>query len=153
LGGQQRRGNAAVADKLLVDIERLIIAAHHDPLTALQLAQGSKGLLDEVATSKITGEEDRYSHTDLWDFAANIEGSRAAIGALDPVLQSSDPQVAEDIAARFAAVNDELAEYRDGEGYVLYTDLTKAQVKRLSDLVAALSEPVSQVAAVVAGVQ
>ena len=52
----------------------------------LQLANGAKELLDEVATGKITGEEDRYSHTDLWDFKANVEGSpgrgrRAAPGA------------------------------------------------------------------------
>ena len=45
-------------------------------LSPLQLANGAKELLDEVATGKVTGEEDRYSHTDLWDFQANVEGSQ-----------------------------------------------------------------------------
>ena len=39
-----------------------------------ELANGANGLLDEVSASKITGEEDRYSHTDLSDFEANVDG-------------------------------------------------------------------------------
>ena len=57
-------------------------------LKPLEIANGAKELLDEVATSKITGEEDRYSHTDLWDFAANVAGAKAAIDALRPALPS-----------------------------------------------------------------
>ena len=60
-------------------------------LTPVQLANGAKELLDEVATGKITGEEDRYSHTDLWDFEANVEGSQAAVAALRPVIDEKNP--------------------------------------------------------------
>ena len=65
--------------------------ANAEKLSPLQLANGAKELLDEVATGKITGEEDRYSHTDLWDFAANVEGSKAAVAALRPALEERDP--------------------------------------------------------------
>ena len=42
---------------------------------ALVLAWNVTG---EVSASKITGEEERYSHIDLLDFAANVEGSKMA---------------------------------------------------------------------------
>ena len=72
----------------MADVKTIVAKANVEKLTPLQLANGAKELLDEVATGKITGEEDRYSHTDLWDFEANVEGSQAAIAALRPVLQS-----------------------------------------------------------------
>ncbi len=139
------------ADKLLADVRKVVRLAEKQPLTALQLAQGSKALLDEVATGKITGEEDRYSHTDLWDFAANVEGSKAAIAALRPVLEKRDPALLTDIDKGFARVDALLAEQRTDDGYVLYTDLSQAEIQEFADAVAAVSESVSQVAAVVAG--
>ena len=81
-------------------------------LTPLQLANGAKELLDEVATGKITGEEDRYSHTDLWDFDANVEGSQAAVAALRPVLEERDPDLVPVLDERFAAVETVLDKYR-----------------------------------------
>jgi iron uptake system component EfeO len=139
------------ADKLLADVQKVVRLAERQPLTALQLAQGSKALLDEVATGKITGEEDRYSHTDLWDFAANVEGSKAAIAALRPVLEQRDPELLAQIDEGFARVDTLLAEQRAGDGYALYTDLSQAEIQAFSDAVATVSESVSQVAAVVAG--
>ena len=69
-------------------------AAHpHADLTPVELANGAKELLDEVATGKITGEEDRYSHTDLWDFKANVEGSQGAVAALRPVIDDKDKRL------------------------------------------------------------
>jgi iron uptake system component EfeO len=58
----------AIADQLLADMKVLQARVATVELTPVQLANGAKELLDEVATGKITGEEDRYSHTDLWDF-------------------------------------------------------------------------------------
>jgi iron uptake system component EfeO len=144
-------GMAAYADKLMADVRKVVKLAEQRPLTALQLAQGSKALLDEVATGKITGEEDRYSHTDLWDFAANVEGSKAAIAALRPVLQDRDPALLKEIDERFADVEKLLAAQRTETGYTYYDDLSDAEIQAMSDAIAALGEPVSQVAAVVAG--
>ncbi|KAA1374648.1 iron uptake system protein EfeO [Aeromicrobium fastidiosum] len=140
------------ADQLLSNVKKIVALGQDAPLTALELAQGSKGLLDEVATGKITGEEDEFSHTDLWDFKANIEGSQAAISALRPVLVEQDPALVKDLDAKFAAVDTELNQYQDKTtgDWTFYDKLTDQQIKQLSDAVAALSEPISKVAAVVA---
>ena len=147
-------GMGKYADDLLANIKKVVAQSEKQPLTALQLAQGSKGLLDEVATGKITGEEDEFSHTDLWDFKANIEGSQAAIAALRPVLEKQDPELVTLLDQRFKELDTELDQYQKDDGsWTFYDDLTKAQIKKLSDAVAALSEPISKVAAVVAASQ
>ncbi|KRF23378.1 iron uptake system protein EfeO [Phycicoccus sp. Soil803] len=142
--------SAAIADKLLVDVKEIVAKAKAVQLNPLQLANGSKALLDEVATGKITGEEDRYSHTDLYDFDENVKGSKAAIDALRPVLKARDAALLTDIDARFAALDAELDRHRSDGGFVLYTALSKDQVRSLTVALDALSEPISQVAGVVA---
>jgi iron uptake system component EfeO len=143
-------GDGRLADKLLADVKKVVELANQAKLSPVQLANGSKELLDEVATGKITGEEDRYSHTDLWDFQANVEGSKAAIASLRPVLAERDPALVSLIDRRFEEVETELAKHATGDGFKLYTELTKSEIKALSDKVNALGEPVSKVAAVVA---
>jgi iron uptake system component EfeO len=119
-------------------------------LNPLQLANGSKALLDEMATGKVTGEEERYSHTDLYDFAANYEGSKQAIAALRPALEERDPELLEAIDARFAALDEALDAHRKGDGFVSYTDLDTGDVKALTVALDAVSEQVAKVAGVVA---
>ena len=143
--------SAAIADQLLVDVKDLVNRAKTLELTPLQLANGAKELLDEVATGKITGEEDRYSHTDLWDFRSNVDGSQAAVAALRPVIQERNPGLLTTLDAKFEAVDKVLEKHQVGDGYKLYTQLTKADIKEMSDAVDALGEPVSQVSEVVAG--
>ena len=121
-----------------------------DRLKPFQLANGSKELLDEVATTKITGEEDRYSHTDLWDFAANVEGSKAAIDALRPALAERDPRLLRELDTQFAKVAKVLDKHRKGTGFKLHTELSKGELRELSDAINALGEPVSKVAAAIA---
>jgi iron uptake system component EfeO len=138
------------ADNLLADVQRIVELANEQTLDPLQLANGAKALLDEVATGKITGEEDRYSHTDLWDFAANLEGSQAAVQALRPYLEEADPDLVAEIDERFDETEAELGQYRAGDGWTLHDALTQEQLKGLSDSITALTESVSKVAAVVA---
>jgi iron uptake system component EfeO len=141
--------SAAMADLLMADILDLQSRVATVELTPVQLANGAKELLDEVATGKITGEEDRYSHTDLWDFKANVEGSQGAVAALRPVIDEKDPTLGPVLDERFAAVDALLEEYRVGDGYRLYTELTPDDIRRMAEAVDALGEPVSQVAGVV----
>jgi iron uptake system component EfeO len=138
------------ADQLQENVTKIVALADEKTLDPLQLANGAKALLDEVATGKITGEEDRYSHTDLWDFAANLEGSQAAVQALRPYLEEADPDLVAEIDERFAETEAELEQYRAGDGWLLHDQLTQEQLKGLSDSITALTESVSQVAAVVA---
>ena len=141
--------SSQMADRLMADIKDLQARVGTVELTPVQLANGAKELLDEVATGKITGEEDRYSHTDLWDFKANVEGSQGAVAALRPVIDEKDPTLGPLLDERFAAVDQLLDGYRAGDGFKSYTELTQDDIKKMTDAVDALSEPVSQVAGVV----
>jgi iron uptake system component EfeO len=138
-----------MADRLMADIKEIVAKANAERLSPLNLANGAKELLDEVATGKITGEEDRYSHTDLWDFNANVEGSKAAIAALRPVLEERDPALVKTLDAEFANVDATLGTYREGDGWKPHNELSEADLKGLSDAINALAEPISKVAAVV----
>ncbi|MGB7817922.1 MAG: iron uptake system protein EfeO [Ornithinibacter sp.] len=142
--------SAEMADRLMADVTELVGLAKAVELNPLQLANGSKALLDEIATGKITGEEERYSHTDLYDFEANFEGSRAAIAALRPYLVEQDPELVEVIEARGDALGDLLETHRDADGFVLYTDVTAEDVRALTEALDAFAEPVATVAGVVA---
>ncbi|WP_431885305.1 iron uptake system protein EfeO [Micromonospora wenchangensis] len=139
-----------IADRLLVDVKEIVTRANAEKLTPLQLANGAKALLDEVASGKITGEEERYSHTDLWDFNANLEGSKAAVAALRPALEQRAPELVAQLDKEFANVEAALGKHRDGDGWKLHTQLSKTDLKELSDSINALAEPVSKVAAAVA---
>jgi iron uptake system component EfeO len=138
-----------MADRLLADIKEIVAKANAEQLSPLNLANGAKELLDEVATGKITGEEDRYSHTDLWDFHANVEGSKAAVAALRPVLEQRAPELVAQLDPAFAAVDTAMAKHRAGDGWKLHTALTDADKKELSDVINALAEPISKIAPVV----
>ncbi len=109
------------------------------------IANGAVELLNEVSASKITGEEERYSHTDLVDFEANVQGAQAAFEAVKPILETKDPDLAADVEAKFAAVTAALAPYRTGTTFVAYTALTDADTKALAQAIDALAEPLSKV--------
>jgi iron uptake system component EfeO len=141
--------SGAIGDQLVADAKDLQSRVATVELTPVNLANGAKELLDEVATGKITGEEDRYSHTDLWDFKANVEGSQGAIAALRPVIDDKDPALGPTLDEKFKAVDDLLEGYRSGDGFKLYTELTPDDTRKMTEAVDALGEPVSQVAGVV----
>lgn len=144
-------GMAPVATKLRADVAKLHALVRTVELDPAQIANGATELLGEVSKSKITGEEDRYSHTDLWDFQSNVDGAQAAFVALRPLLAERDPALAALIAARLAAVDRALDPYRDGSGFVLYTDLNDTDTRTLSSTIDALAEPLSKVAGTVVG--
>ncbi|WP_169946104.1 iron uptake system protein EfeO [Microbispora sp. H11081] len=144
------KGDGPIADKLMADVTTIVEKSAALELSPVQLANGAKGLLDEVATGKITGEENRYSHTDLWDFDANLQGSKAAVQALRPVLEERDPDLVKTLDEKFADAEAALGAHRRGDGWQLHTELSKADLKALSDAINALAEPISKVASVVA---
>jgi iron uptake system component EfeO len=141
------QGMAPVAEQLLADIEELEAKVKNVDLQAVQIANGANELLGEVSASKITGEEERYSHIDLVDFEANVEGAEAAFEAVEPLLSADDPQLAKEIEAHFKDVYASLKPYRKGDGFVSYTELTKADTRKLAQEIDALAELLSQVPA------
>ncbi|CAN5563690.1 hypothetical protein BH10ACT11_BH10ACT11_01200 [soil metagenome] len=140
-------GMAPVAKQLLVDCKDLAKRSSNLKLQAAQIANGANGLLDEVSASKTTSEEERYSHIDLVDFEGNVDGSNAAFQTVQPILAQTDPKLSQEITDRFDAVARALEPYRDGDSFVLYTELTKSDTRNLSQVIDALAEPLSKVAA------
>ena len=147
-------GTGVYATKLMSDVDTLSARVQRIKLQPAQLANGAVELMNEVANSKITGEEDRYSHTDLSDFQGNLSGSREAFELLAPALkQTGNAKLAAEIGHRFAAVQTTLDRYtrKTALGYALYNELTPADRQKLAAEVDALSEPLSSVAAKVSG--
>ncbi|MEJ1193999.1 iron uptake system protein EfeO [Pseudarthrobacter sp. CCNWLW207] len=135
--------------QLVADTEDLVSRTRNVELTPDKLGNGAKELLDEVATGKVTGEEEIWSHTDLWDFQANVDGARIAFENLKPVLEQKDPALATSLEAKFAALQAELTQHARGEGFMYYDELTPEQVQKLAALVDALGEPLSNLTAAV----
>jgi iron uptake system component EfeO len=144
------RGMAPVAAQLQKDVEELAEKVETVELQAVQIANGANELLGEVSASKITGEEERYSHTDLVDFEANVEGAEAAFEAVKPLLDESEPELSGELEADFKMVFAELQPYRQGNGFVSYTELTQADTRKLAQSIDTLAEKLSQVPAAIA---
>ena len=142
-------GMSAMADKLDADVVTLKSKVAGETYQTAQLANGAVELLNEVSTTKVTGEEDRYSHTDLWDFAANVDGARKCFELLKPALAAKDADLAQRVEAHFTDVADKLSKYRQGDGYVDYSTVPEDQRRELADAVNALAEPLSRVAGLV----
>jgi iron uptake system component EfeO len=143
---QQR---ATYADDLLANTEELDSRVQELTYTVDAIANGSRGLLEEVATGKVTGEEEYWSRTDLWDFQANVDGARVGFEGVQPILEQKDPDLADQLVGRFDGLQQLLDAQREGDGFVSYDELAPAAVKDLSDAVNALSEPLSRLTAAV----
>jgi iron uptake system component EfeO len=151
--GNSTAGMAPVADQLMQSVQKLQARIPSIKLEPAQIANGAVELLNEVSASKITGEEDRYSHTDLSDFHGNVAGAQAAFKAVQPLLAKNDAALSSTIEQRFTDVFDALDAYKDpasiANGYALYSTLDQTDTRNLSVKVDALAEPLSQVAAIV----
>ncbi|MET7547234.1 iron uptake system protein EfeO [Streptomyces sp. NPDC005479] len=147
--GAEEKALAPLLYKDLVDWQKRVGKAE---ITPTSMANGAKELLDEVATGKVTGEEERYSHTDLIDFKANVEGAQKSYELLKPIASKNDAALTTTLDKQFAALNTLLDKYREDKNsyeFTSYEKVGKADRKELSDAVNALAEPLSQLAAAV----
>lgn len=136
------------ADQLLKDAKELDAKIDTLDITPKLMLQGSVDLLNEVSTSKITGEEEIYSHTDLYDFKANIEGAQKIYELFKSELEKKDKKLSSTIMDNFNKVNQLLNKYKNNNGYKDYSAVTKEDRKALSDAVNSLGEPLSKMAVV-----
>ncbi len=148
-------GRAEMGQKLIDDVTELYEFVHTEAFTTFLddqgvdwLSNGAIALLDEVASGKITGEEDWWSGTDLWDFAANVEGSKLAFTLVRDYAASKGDEgtaLVEQIDAGYTALETELATFGNLEdGFVSYSELTDEDKRTLTNLINALAEPLSQ---------
>lgn len=143
-------GTESYADQLVKDIKELRAKVSTVEVTPDMMTTGAVDLLNEVATSKITGEEEIYSHTDLYDFRANIEGAETIFELFKPLLEEKDKDLVAELTKRFAEVNSLLDSHMTDEvNYKSYTDLTKEDTKLLAEAVTKLGEPLSQLGLVI----
>ena len=146
------KGTEAYGDQLVNDIKELKAKIATVEVDYKVMLTGAVDLLNEVATSKITGEEEIYSHTDLYDFRANIEGAEKIFQLFKPLLEKSDAALVKELEEDFKSVNSLLDKHMiDKEHYKLYTDLTKEDTKELSEAVTKLGEPLSQMGKFLSG--
>jgi iron uptake system component EfeO len=145
----------AFADQLKSDVQDLydLVYASDLTVTLADISNGAIGLLDEVAVGKISGEEDWWSHTDLTDFAANVQGAEVAFGNVKAIAESKGEEaLVTEIQEQFDALEALLARYGGIEdGFTPYDQVTDAQRNELSDGVNALAEPLSKLTAAVLG--
>ncbi|MET7364388.1 iron uptake system protein EfeO [Streptomyces sp. NPDC005566] len=147
--GAEEKALAPLLHKDLVDWQKRVGRAE---ITPTSMANGAKELLDEVATGKVTGEEERYSHTDLVDFKANVEGAEKSYELLKPIASKNDAALTATLDKQFAALDTLLDKYRADKAsyeFTSYDKVGKADRKELSDAVNALAEPLSRLAAAV----
>ena len=93
----------------------------------------------------MTGEEEIWSHTDLWDFQANVDGALVGFEVLRDVAEARDPALVTTLDERFDALNALLATHGSLEaGFKHYDELAQDEVQALAAAVDALSEPLSR---------
>lgn len=139
------KGTEKYADDLVNDIKELKAKIATIEVTPDLMVTGAIDLLNEVSTQKITGEEEVFSHTDLYDFRANIEGAQKIFELFRPKLEKKDAKLVTTLDTEFKAVNALLDKYMtDDKHYKLYTELKPEDTKVLAEAVTKLGEPLSQ---------
>ena len=139
--------NAGVfADQLEADLQTLADEFPSVELPPGVLTVGAQELIEEVAApdGKLSGEEERYSGTDLYSFKANVEGAEALVELLEPALEEADADLLADIEALFDELNEQLdAQGSYEDGYTDYNDVTEAEKNDFSATLGQLAEKLS----------
>ena len=148
--GNTLKGAPALCSGLVKHEQQLLTLVKSAQYNPLELASGATDLVNEAATSKISGEEERYSNTDLPVLAANVDGAMEVVTLLTPYLQKKDPSLLTQIKQRDAAVMTALSKDKaspgyDDTGYVEYSTVLDTQRRQLSSSVNALAETLSKV--------
>ncbi|MEH1927252.1 iron uptake system protein EfeO [Nostoc sp.] len=139
------KGMKPFAEKLHkdgLDLQKRIATLTIEPKN---MVGGAADLIEEVSKTKISGEEDRYSHTDLWDFSANVDGSQKIVELLRPAIQKANPELLGRVDANFTKVDQKLAKYKTPDGgFATYDKVSEADKKEMKTAIAALAEDLSQ---------
>lgn len=134
----------AIADKLDKDVLDLQQRIRDLPFPPSNVVGGAAALIEEVAASKLSGEEDRYAHTDLDDFNANIEGAQKIVKLFKPLMEKIDAPLQKRIDDNLKTVSETLAHYKKDDGFESYDKLTDADRNRLKGPITALAEDLSK---------
>jgi len=141
-------GATELADQLDADLATLRETMSTTDIPASAIPVGASELIEEVSGGKLTGEEDRYSGTDLWDIAANLDGSQAAFETLEAAVEAKDPDLVERIEAGFEDADALIETYEDGDGYKPFDELTEEDSDAFKTTLGSLAEDLALVSGV-----
>jgi iron uptake system component EfeO len=134
-------GMQAVADRLIANVEELKTRVAALTIPPKKMVGGAADLIEEVASTKISGEEDRYSHSDLWDFQANVDGARKIFDLLHPLLVKRNAELAARVDKNFSKVDTLLGRYQtEDRRFASYEDLKVSDRNALKGSITALAE-------------
>ena len=141
-GDNTTKGADKYADQLMADVLELQKRLKDEAIPVVKMVQGSADLMEEIAQTKITGEEDRYSRTDLWDFSGNLEGSMKIVDLLRPLIEKANPDLMTKIDTNFKDAEATLNKYKtpDGKGFQNYEAVTEADKTLMKSQIATLAE-------------
>jgi iron uptake system component EfeO len=153
-------GRDALGSRLVADVAELnrLVASDDFELSIADITNGAIGLLDEVSApdGKLPGEENEFSHTDLSDFFANVEGAEVAYLAVRDIATATGEDGAAlvtELDAQFAAMKALLGTYGSYDaGFVDYSTVTQDERNELGAQLNALSEPLSRLTGTVLGI-
>lgn len=139
------KGAEKYADKLMADTLELQKRLQDEAIPVVTMVQGAADLMEEIAQTKITGEEDRYSRTDLYDFYGNLVGSKKIVDLVSPLVIKANPELLKKITANFIDTEAMLMKYstKDG-GFKKYEAVTEDDKTQMKALVATLSEDLAK---------
>lgn len=143
------KGQKKYAEQLVADVKDLQSKVQTLQLKPKEMVAGAMDLLEEAATSKISGEEERYSHTDLIDLQANVDGSEAVYQAVIPALNVNNKDLSNQLDKQFQAFDNEIMKYKiSDDKYVDYSQVKKdkTKVRDLSNELSKLSKLMAQTA-------
>ncbi|WP_323148089.1 iron uptake system protein EfeO [Pseudomonas oryzihabitans] len=139
--GNSTQGLEPVADRLHQDAAALRDALLGQSLPPEQLSGNAARLLHNLASTRISGEEERYSQLVLPGFAANLEGTRKVIDLLRPLLSKGHADLQQRLDTQAQAFADAL-----GDVQRPYTALSTDDRHRIATAAQALADSLDQVA-------
>lgn len=138
------QGMEAIADRLNADVEKLKNEINNLDFPASSVVGGAAELVEEIASGKISGEEDRYSHTDLSDFQANMDGVQKIVDLFRVQIEAQDEKMLPSVDTKIKQINDILAKYKTDSGFQTYDKLSEADRKALQAPIHALAEDLAK---------
>ncbi|MBV4467669.1 iron uptake system protein EfeO [Pseudomonas sp. SWRI31] len=129
-----------IAQRLLADVTTLkqqLLAQSLPPEQLVGIVVRNLNSLAEVRAG--SGEEERYSHSDLNGFAANAQTARKVVDLLRPMLSKSSADVLANVDQAISDFDNQLNAFKSADGYVSYDAVTAAQRQQIAAKAKALA--------------
>ena len=131
---------APISQRLVADVTTLkqqLLAQSLPPEQLVSIVVRNLNSLAEVRAG--SGEEERYSHSDLNGFAANGQTARKVVDLLRPMLSKSAADLLPKIDQALGDFDSQLNAFKSADGYVSYDAVTAAQRQQIAAKAKALA--------------